>query len=345
MTERRGIVDLRSDTVTRPSAGMRDAIARAEVGDDALREDPTVNRLQERGAELLGMPAALFFPSGVMANQTALLVHASRGSEVVLEANAHIFDWEDGAAAAWAGVQLRPVATADGMLTVETVERALRPRSDYQPQTALVCVENTHLSSGGRVMALDTMREIRVVASSAGVPVHLDGARLWNASAGAGIAVAAFAGEADTVMVSLSKGLGCPAGALLAGEGDFIERAWRIRRRLGGAMRQAGILAAAGLYALEHNLERLEEDHANARLLARLAAGIPGIGVVSPETNIVMIDVGETGFSAEELASRVAGKGVRFSVFSASRLRAVTHLDVDAEGVERAAVALRDALL
>jgi threonine aldolase len=338
------VVDLRSDTVTRPTPAMREAIARAEVGDDALGDDPTVRRLEERVADLLGKEAALFFPSGIMANQTAVLALTSPGTEAVIEATGHILDWEDAAPAQWAGILLRPVPTPDGLLTPELVTAAIRPESPFGIRTSLICLENTHNAAGGRVLPLETLRAIRRVAVEKGVPVHLDGARLWNASAATGIPESDFAAEADTVMVSLSKGLGCPVGSMLAGSAETIARARRIRRRLGGAMRQAGILAAAGLYALDHHRERISEDHRRARHLAEIAASVPGLEVVPPETNIVMIDILRDDLDAAAVLARLDRAGVRMSQFGARRIRAVTHLDVDDDGIARAGAALAAAL-
>ncbi|HUF12037.1 MAG TPA: GntG family PLP-dependent aldolase [Longimicrobiales bacterium] len=334
------IVDLRSDTVTRPTPAMRRAIAEAEVGDDVLGDDPTVQRLERAIADRLGKEAALFFPSGIMANQTAVQVLAEPGGEVVIEAEGHILNYEAGAAARWAGVQMRPVAAPDNLMTAELVRAAARPPGRYSVKTTLVCLENTHNAGGGRVLALDAMRAIRATCAELGLPIHLDGARLWNASVASGVPERDYAALADTVMVTLSKGLGCPIGSMLAGTAETMDRAWHIRRRLGGGMRQAGILAAAGLHALEHHRDRLADDHANARLLASLAARIDGVRVVEPQTNIVMIDLPATGPDAAAAASGLADQGVLVSEFGPRRLRAVTHLDVDEDGVRAAAAAL-----
>lgn len=338
------MVDLRSDTVTRPTAGMRDAIANAEVGDDALGDDPTTRGLEERIAALLGKEGALFFPSGIMANETAIVVLARPGTEVVVDAAAHVLDWEEGAAAAWAGVQLQPVATAPGAVTAAAMEAAIRSGSPYQPRTSLLCLENTHNAAGGKVLPLETLRDVRAVADRHGLPVHLDGARLWNAAAATGIAPGTYAATADTVMVTLSKGLGCPVGSVLAGPGDIMDEAWRVRRRMGGAMRQSGLLAAAGLYALDHHLDRLPEDHRLARLLAELSAAIDGLDIEPPETNIVMLNVLREDLDAATIVADLAARGVRLSAFSARRLRAVTHMDVDEDGIRRAAEALAGVL-
>jgi threonine aldolase len=334
------LVDLRSDTVTRPGDGMRQAIASAEVGDDVFGDDPTTRRLERRIADLLDMESALFFPTGIMANQTALRLHTRPGTEVVCEATCHLVDWELGGAAVHSGVQLRGVAAPGGLLTAELVAGAIRPRNPFGVQTSLVSVENTHNGAGGRVMPLAVLREIAGVARHAGLPVHLDGARLWNAAVATGVGLAEFAACADTVMVSLSKGLGCPAGSLLAGREAAMEAARTIRRRMGGAMRQNGILAAAGLYALDHHRERLAEDHARARTLARLAAHVPGLRVIEPDTNIVMMEITRPGMDAAAVVARMAEQGVLITQFTPTRIRAVTHLDISDEGVRHAADAL-----
>lgn len=338
------MIDLRSDTVTRPTPGMREAIAAAEVGDDALGDDPTVRALEERVAALLGKEDALFFPSGIMANEAALLALAPPGSEVVAEATSHVVDWEDCAAAQWGGLQLRAVPTRDGLLEAELVRAAIRPASPYQPRTALIVLENTHNAAGGRVLPLERMREIRSLARERELPVHLDGARLWNAAAATGTEPRVWAVEADTVMVTLSKGLGCPVGSMLAFPSALRESLWRLRRRLGGSMRQAGLLAAAGLYALDHHVERLADDHARARALADACESIVGVEVVAPETNIVMLELTGDRREAPAVAAALRERGVLLSVFTPTRLRAVTHLDVDDDGVRSAAEALADAV-
>jgi len=338
------LVDLRSDTVTRPTPGMRDAMLRAQVGDDVLDGDPTTRVLQERVAEILGKERALFFPSGIQANQTALALHGKPGSEVILEAGAHIFNYEEGAGAALSGLQLRPVPGEEGLLSPELVREAIRPRSPYVHPTCLVAVENTHNAAGGRILPLETLVEIREVALAAGLPIHLDGARLWHACAETGVPPSRYGALADTVMVCLSKGLGAPVGSLLAGSAEAMEGAWRIRRRLGGGMRQSGILAAAGLYALDFHMDRLGEDHGRARDLARGAASVPGLGVRTPETNIVMVDILAEGASPGEVLARLAREGVLMVQFGPRRLRAVTHLDVDDEGIARATGALARAM-
>lgn len=336
------MVDLRSDTVTRPTPEMRRAMAEAEVGDDVLGDDPTVARLEQRIADILDKEASLFFPSGIMANQAALMCLAQPHSEAVCEASCHIFDWELGGAAANAGVQLRTVAAPGGLLTAELMAEALRPRSALQLNTSVVCLENTHNGAGGRVLPLASMRAIHTLARSRGLSVHLDGARLWNAAAASGVTEAEFAACADTVMVTLSKGLGCPVGSMLAASGEVIARARIIRRRLGGAMRQAGIIAAAGLHALDHHRERLQEDHQRARMLARLAAHVPHIRVLEPETNIVMFDVLHPQLTAADVVEGLGDRGVLLVPFAERRVRAVTHLDVDDDDVRLAASAMAE---
>jgi threonine aldolase len=336
----RAVSDFRSDTVTRPTAAMRAAIASAEVGDDALGDDPTVRSLEQRVAALLGKEAALFLPSGIMANQIAVMLLARPGTELVCEATSHLVDWELAGVAVNAGVQLRTAHAPGGVLTAELIEPLIRPHSKLQVQTSLIAVENTHNGAGGRVLPLPVLRGIRVLASDRGLPVHLDGARLWNAAAASGVSEAEYAACADTVMVTLSKGLGCPVGSMLAATADLIERARVLRRRLGGSMRQAGILAAAGLHALEHHRARLPQDHARARTFARLAAQVQGVQVIEPETNIVMFDVVRPGLGAAAVVAGMAARGVLLTEFTPTRVRAVTHLDVGDDDVLAAAAAL-----
>lgn len=338
------LADLRSDTVTRPTPPMRAAMAGAEVGDDVLEGDPTVRRLEARVCELLGKERALFFPSGTMANLSALWLLAERGTEVLLDAESHIIHWEIAGAAAIAGVQPRPVRAGDGgVMRAEDLAAAIRPASPHLPRASLVCVENTHNGAGGRVSDLAQLAAIREVADAHGLPVHMDGARLWNAATALGVAPAALAAYADTVMVSFSKGLGAPVGAALAGIARAMERAWEVRKRLGGGMRQSGVLAAAALYGLDHHLGRLAEDHENARLLAELVDGAGGARVVPPQTNIVMVDL-PPHLDGPGVARRLAERGVLVSAWNATRLRAVTHLDVTRSAVEAAGRAMAEVL-
>jgi len=330
-------IDLRSDTVTRPSAGMRRAMAEAEVGDDVLDGDPTTRRLEERVASLLGMDDALFFPSGTQANQTGVALGAERGTEIILEANAHLLNYElAGIAGLW-GVQVRPVATPDGLLTAELARAALRPPSPHLPRVTALALENTHNGAGGKVLPVSVMAGVVAVAKEAGLAVHLDGARLWNASAALSEPLPRLTAGADTVMVSLSKGLGCPVGSCLAFRKNRRAEAWEIRKRLGGGMRQSGILAAAGLYALEHNLPRLAEDHAHARLFAERLGASRALRPLLPDSNIVMLDLARDADSADAVANRLAAEGLLVVPFGQKRLRAVAHLDVGRREIERAA--------
>ena len=332
-----GPIDLRSDTVTRPSPAMRRAMAEAEVGDDVLDRDPTTRRLEARVAELLGMGDAMFFPSGTQANQTGVALLTAPGTELVIEANAHLVHYElAGVAANW-GVQIRPVTTPDGLMTGDLIRTALRPASPHLPRPTAVAVENTHNAAGGKVMPVEVMDGVVGAARAAGLPVHLDGARLWNAAAALGVSPARLAQGAATVMVSLSKGLGCPVGSCLAFAAGERARAWEIRKRLGGGMRQSGILAAAGLYALDHHLRRIAEDHENARLLAERLSGCPALRPSNPDTNIVMIDLVRAGDREDEAIAKLTAAGVRLAPFGSRRLRAVTHLDVSRADVIRAA--------
>ena len=334
------VVDLRSDTVTRPTPAMRAAIAAAEVGDDALGDDPTTRRLEETVAALLGHERALFFPTGLMANQTALAVLGRWGGEVVVEAGAHVLNFEDGAAAALSGIQLRAVDAPSGQLTAELVRGAIRPVSRYAPRTCAVAVENTHLASGGRVMPVAVLEAIAGVVREHGIGLHLDGARLWNACAASAHAPADYARHADTVMVALSKALGCPVGSVLAGSAELMEEAWRVRRRLGGAMRQSGILAAAGLHAIEYHRAGISQDHERARRLGEGVAVLPGFAVVPPETNVVLIELDDGHIP--ELLYFLEKRGILLLKFGTGRLRAVTHRDVDAEGIERVLTSFRE---
>jgi threonine aldolase len=332
------MIDLRSDTVTRPTPAMRQAMATAEVGDDVLGEDPTVNLLQELTASLLAKEAGLFMPSGTMANQVAIKTHIRPGDEIIIDSNAHIFYYECAATAVISGAQFRSITGERGILSPHDIESAVRPPDIHQPPTRLVCLENTHNRGGGSVYPAETLARIADVARRHDLPVHLDGARLFNASLASGRSATELARCADSVSVCLSKGLGAPAGSVLCGPAAFIREARRFRKMLGGGMRQIGILAAAGIYALHHNVDRLAEDHDNARRLALGLARIPGIRL-DPErivTNIVLFDVSETGLGADAVVQRLAGAGVLMIVFGPTTVRAVTHLDVSAADIDRA---------
>ncbi|MBA2485655.1 MAG: low specificity L-threonine aldolase [Nitrospira sp.] len=333
------MIDLRSDTVTKPSSAMRDAMARAEVGDDVYGEDPTVNRLQEVGAALVGKKSALFVPSGTLGNQLCLRAQAEPGREVIVERTSHIVRYEQGAAGALAGVQLHWVNGTRGLMSAEQVEAAVRPKDANSVQSALLCIENTHNAGGGTVYPLSAIEAIRTVVSAHGIPMHLDGARLFNAVISSGVSAADYARQFDTVTFCLSKGLGAPAGSLIATDDQgLLERVRRFRRMYGGAMRQAGILAAAGLYALEHNIQRLAEDHANARRLAALLQQIPAVSL-NPDavaTNILFFNVNHSRLSIPAFVAALNQEGLLVGAVGGKTCRAVTHLDVSAEAIERA---------
>jgi threonine aldolase len=336
-------IDLRSDTVTKPTPAMRAAMAAAEVGDDERDGDPTMRRLEERVAALLGKEASLFFPSGVMANQAAVWIQAPRGTEVLADVDAHIVHSEIAATAALSGAQMLTVVPTDLVMSADDLRAALRPVSRYYPAASLVCVENTHNGAGGVITCPDELRAIRAVADERGLPVHMDGARLWNASVATGVPLAEFASYADTVMVAFSKGLGAPIGAALAGTARQMEIAWTARKLFGGAMRQSGMLAAAVLHALDHHMDRLAEDHANAKTIARIVDGAGGARVVDPDTNIVMVDM-PTGRDSAPIVAAAKAENVWISHWSDTRIRMVTHLDISADDARHAAEIVRDAL-
>lgn len=339
-------IDLRSDTVTKPTEAMRRAMAEAEVGDDVYGEDPTVNRLEECAAEILGKEAALFVTSGTQGNQIAILCHAGPGDEIILEADSHIFQYEAGAASALAGVQLRPLRGIRGKMDPEEVERAIRDSDIHFPRTALICLENTHNRAGGAVLPTDHMAALREVADRHGIPVHLDGARLFNAAVALGVEAREIARFADSVSVCLSKGLGAPVGSLLAGPKSLIDEARRWRKRLGGGMRQAGVIAAPALLALTKMVDRLAEDHKNAKRLACALAETKGFSVDPDqvETNIVLADISDTGKTAEEVLDRLAAEGVLAVSFGPTTLRFVTHKDVSRKDIDEAVLRIRRAV-
>lgn len=330
-------IDLRSDTVTQPSEAMRRAIADADVGDDVFGEDPSVNRLQDMVAGVLGKERALFVPTGCMGNQIAIAVHTTPGTEVIVGRGAHSMLFETGAAAAVSGVQMCAVP-GDGRFDADSVRAAFKADNHHYAPTSLVCVENTHNMGGGLIWDKAALDAVVDTARELGVPAHLDGARLWNAAAATGISEADWAAPFDTVMVCLSKGLGAPVGSVIAGTADAMHRAHKYRKMLGGGMRQAGVLAAACIHALEHNRDRLTEDHDNARLLAEGVDAIDGLSVDldSVHTNIVMVDVDASRGTAIGLAARAAERGLLFVALGPTRLRLVTHLDVDRAACARA---------
>jgi threonine aldolase len=339
-------VDLFSDTVTRPTAAMRRAMAEAEVGDEQNREDPTVNRLQDMVAALLGKDAALFLPSGTMCNQAAFAVHCRPGDEILLHETAHPLLYEAGGPAMF-GAIMRPLPGARGMYTADQVRQAVRPDVHYMPRTRALSIEQTANIVGGVCWPVEQIEQVCAAGRAAGLVCHMDGARLMNAVVASGTSAERFARPFDSVWLDLTKGLGAPVGAVLAGSRDFIEQAWVFKQRLGGAMRQAGIIAAAGIFALEHHVTRLADDHERARRLARGLAELPGIAVDADrvDTNIVIFDVRGTGITGEEFGHRTLERfGVRFSVLGPTLVRAVTHLDLPPDAVERALSAARAAL-
>lgn len=336
------IVDLRSDTVTRPTSAMREAMAHANVGDDVFGDDPTVNALQQRIAATLGFEAALFVPSGTQSNLVAIVSHCQRGDEYIVGQMAHTYRWEGGGAAVLGSVQPQPLAhQADGTLALADIEAAIKPDDAHFAKSRLLCLENT---LGGKVLPLGYLRDATALARSRGLATHLDGARLFNAATALGGDPRDRAREIaqgfNSVSVCFSKGLGAPIGSALCGSRDFIARAHRWRKMAGGGMRQAGVIAAAALYALEHHVDRLAEDHANARRLAAGLEGLPGVGVEAPDSNIVFVDVPKD--RAGGLLEHLKAHGVLAT--GLYRLRFVTHLDVDADGVDRAVAAMREYL-
>jgi threonine aldolase len=332
------IIDLRSDTVTKPSPAMRRAMAEAEVGDDVYLEDPTVNRLQARSAEIFGREAGLFVPSGSMGNLTCIMAQAGRGQEVICEAAGHIYNYEMAAMSGLGGVLPRVISTETGILSWEQIAPAIREKAYYRPQTALVSLENTHNMAGGTVYPTSVTHEICDKAHETGLKVHLDGARVFNAAVYLNETVAVMTQQFDSVQFCFSKGLGAPVGSMIVGPKDFIERCRIIRKMLGGGMRQAGVLAAAALVALEEGPKRLHVDHENAQVLAQGLAQIRGIKI-QPEkiqTNIVLYDVGDSGLTSTQFLKKLAERKVLGGPVDARRVRMVTHLDVDRKDIEQA---------
>lgn len=339
-------IDLRSDTVTKPTDEMRDAMARAEVGDDVYGEDPTAIRLQERAAEIMGKEAALFVPSGSMGNQIAVRLHTESGQEVIIEERSHMFNLEMAGMAVISGALAHPIRCQHGMMDWDSIAAAIRPKSPYFAQTGLVAVENTQNLAGGTVMSFERMQEIAERTHERGIPVHLDGARIFNAAIVLKRDVDEIASLFDSVMFCLSKGLCAPVGSMIVGTREFIDRAVPVRRMLGGGMRQVGVLAAAGLVALEKMTTRLEEDHSNAQLLAKGLAGMQGVKI-DPErvqTNILVFDITGTGQSTAEFTAKLKQRGVLASEISAREMRMVTHKDVSCNDCEVALGAIREAL-
>lgn len=340
------MIDLRSDTVTKPTPAMRQAMMEAEVGDDVYGEDPTVNRLEQRAAEIIGKEAALFVPTGTMGNTIAVKIHTEHGQEVICEARSHLLNYELAMLAWFSGCVARPISSEGGILTWEQIKREIRPPGPHWAPTGLIEIENTHNMAGGTTYPLRTIREICAGAHERGLKVHMDGARVFNASAATGVPVRDLVASVDTVMFCLSKGLGAPVGSLLAGPKEAIARGRLYRKRLGGGMRQAGVLAAAGLIALEETPKRLPEDHANAKFFAEGLAHIRGIQVdpSKVETNIVVFNVAGTGLPAAEISTRLRLLGVLINGINESEMRAVTHYDVNRDGCEKALLAMAEAL-
>ena len=340
------ITDLRSDTVTKPSREMREAMFAAEVGDDVYGEDPTVNRLQEKVADMLGKEAALFVPSGVMANQLALKTLTQPGEEVIVESESHIFNYETAGAAFLSNVQLYIVKGNRGVLRAEQLEQAIRPKIYYNPKTSLVCLENTHNKAGGTIYPLEEIQKIHDVARKRQLLLHLDGARLWNASVATGIPPREYARYFDTVSVCFSKGLGAPIGSALLGSHEKIEQARKYRKIFGGGMRQVGILAAGALFALDHNFDRLHEDHDKAKWLATELSHIAGVhlDLDSVQTNIIIFTINGGAERAEQFISQLKTNGILISDMGNATLRAVTHLDVSMEQIKKAAAFIKSLL-
>ena len=337
-----GVVDLRSDTLTKPSPGMRDAMARAEVGDDVYGEDPTVRRLEEAAAERLGHEAAIFVPTGTMGNQVAINLHTTPGCDVLVEQGTHVYCYELGAMTAWSGVVPRVLIGEAGRLRPEQIEGAVAPEIYYMSPTALLVLENSHNNAGGTVLSADQQAALIDRARTHGLKVHLDGARIFNAAASLDLPVSRLSENCDTVMFCLSKGLGAPVGSMLCGDADSIRQARVVRKRMGGGLRQVGVLAAAGLYALEHNVSRLADDHARARRLAETLAEHPAFEI-DPETvqtNILVATL-EDSTRTDEVLERLRGEGLIAGAMGPGRIRFVTHLDVDDADLDRAAEIIR----
>jgi threonine aldolase len=336
-------IDLRSDTVTKPTPEMRRAMFEAEVGDDVYAEDPTVNRLEQRAAEIFGREAAIFVPTGSMGNQIAIKIHTKHGQEIICEERGHIYNYEMATLASFSGCVVRPISAENGVLRWSEVKKRIASKTYYMAQTGLISLENTHNMAGGTVYPTEVAEEVCEEAHAAGIPVHLDGARIFNAATALGKPVAEITRKFDSVMFCLSKGLGAPVGSMLVGSRSFIEQARKYRKALGGGMRQAGLLAAAGLIALEKMPARLHEDHANAKHLAAELAKLPGIAsdVESVQTNIVMIDVSGTGMGQMEFIRQLSERGLRTGSGFGEMVRFVTHMDVDHAACERAVEIVR----
>lgn len=341
-----GLIDLSSDTATQPTQAMREFMAQAPVGDEQRREDPSVNRLQDIAAELTGKEAALFLPSGTMCNAIAIKIHTQPGDEIILDKTAHPYTSEGGGPAALAGVSVALLDGVRGVFTAEQVAEVIRHTGPHAPQSRLVSMENTTNAGSGKVWPFETAKGVSDLASERGLKSHIDGARLMNAVIASGLPASDWGGLVDTIWIDLSKGLGCPVGAVLCGSTEDMEKARRYKHLYGGAMRQAGIIAAAGIYAFEHHVERLAEDHANAKKLASGLAEIPGIQIEPDdiETNIVFFDVSETGRTGDEISAGTTEKGVRMGG-RGNRIRAVTHIDITSEDIDQALEAIHEVVV
>lgn len=329
------MIDLRSDTVTKPTDAMRRATFEAEVGDDVYGEDPTVNRLEEKAAEILGKEAALFVTSGTQGNQIAVLTHCQHGQEVIVESDAHIFYYEGAAMSAFAGIQPRTIKGVRGAMNPLDVKKAIRTEDIHFPETGLICLENTHNRAGGAIVPLENMKEIYEIARENNIPVHLDGARLFNAAIATGIPVREFAAQTDTVQICLSKGLGAPVGSIIAGKKDFIKKARKWRKRLGGGLRQVGIIAAPAYIALTEMVERLAEDHQNAKKLAEGLAQIPQLKIESEvETNIVLVNISDTGHTDGSFLELLKTEGILAVGFGPETIRFTTNYGVSSEQID-----------
>ncbi len=329
-------IDLYSDTMTKPTPGMREFMSKAEVGDEQRKEDPSVNRLVEMVRELLGKEDAVFLPSGTMCNEIAFRIHCRPGDEIILDKTYHPYNFETGGPAVHSGASIYPLEGKRGIFSAAQVEEAIRPKDHHFPRSRVVSIEQTTNLGGGAVWPLETVREVCQLATGRGLARHMDGARLMNAVVASGVSARIYAENVDSIWIDFSKGLGAPVGAALAGSKEFIEEAWRWKHQFGGAMRQAGIIAAGGIYALEHHVDRLAEDHANAQILYQGLTEIDGIVVESVETNLVFFDVSELGITAETFSERLMGYGVRVSTLGKTVARAVTHLDVSHAQVKEA---------
>ncbi|SFF65051.1 L-threonine aldolase [Halobacillus alkaliphilus] len=330
------MIDLRSDTVTKPTRAMREAAFEAEVGDDVYEEDPTVKKLENRAAELTGKEAALFVTSGTQGNQISVLTHCQPGDEVLMEANAHLFLYEGASMSALAGVQPRTLQGTRGAMNPHEVKAAIRPDDIHFPETGLICLENSHNKAGGAILPLENMQDIHQLAQESGIPVHLDGARLFNASVASGIPVKTYAEQTDTIQFCLSKGLGAPVGSIIAGSEDFIQKARKWRKRLGGGLRQVGIIAAPGLVALNEMVDRLAEDHEHAQQLAEGLGNIEGLEIENNvDTNIILVNVEGRGKTSHEFLEELKSEDVLAVAFGPHTVRFVTHYDVSREDIDR----------